>query len=169
MDTIVVPTDFSPHSEGALRFASSVASRIGGTLLIVHVAPAGPVPAAPPAGMPSPLATYPAGIDVDMEETSMEQERLTDQLNRVTPTVAGVKHEHLLLQGSPDAEIVKLSEDIGAFQIVMGSYGRTGLQRMLMGSTAESVVRQARCPVTIVKSREAPEEVPEPKLAYATT
>ena len=53
--------------------------------------------------------------------------------------------------GIPDAEIVMFATDQNADLIVMGSHGRTGISRLVMGSVAEAVMRRARCPVMVVK------------------
>ena len=55
------------------------------------------------------------------------------------------------LTGSPAAQILKLAEQERIDLIVMGSHGRTGLSKLLMGSVAEGVMRKAKCPVLIVK------------------
>lgn len=55
--------------------------------------------------------------------------------------------------GSPADEILQLAEEIGAHLILVGSHGRTGLKRMLMGSVSEKVVREAGCPVLVVRDR----------------
>lgn len=55
--------------------------------------------------------------------------------------------------GSPAAEILQLAEEVGAHLVLVGSHGRTGLKRMLMGSVSEKVVREARCPVLVVRER----------------
>lgn len=56
--------------------------------------------------------------------------------------------------GAPAAEILRLAEEVGAHLIVIGSHGRTGVKRMLMGSVSEKVVREARCPVLVARARE---------------
>ena len=60
-------------------------------------------------------------------------------------------------RGAAAEEIVRVAREIGCDLIVMGTHGRTGLERLLMGNTAESVVPEADCPVMIVK---APQDVP---------
>ncbi len=63
----------------------------------------------------------------------------------------GLEAEGRVVQGRPDEAIVKLAEDIGADLIVMGSHGRTGLSKILLGSVVERVIGQAACPVLVVK------------------
>lgn len=63
----------------------------------------------------------------------------------------GIKAEGKVVEGRPDEAIVKFAEDVGADLIVMGSHGRTGLSKILLGSVAERVIGQAACPVLVVK------------------
>jgi nucleotide-binding universal stress UspA family protein len=69
----------------------------------------------------------------------------------VVPPSDDIDHEHRSLKGSPAEAIVDCAKEVGADFIVMGTHGRTGLARVLMGSVAEAVVRQAPCPVVTVK------------------
>ena len=71
-----------------------------------------------------------------------------------SPEFEGLEVEDLIARGEPAAEIVRVAEERGAGLIVISSHGRTGLGRILFGSTAESVVRHARCPVLVVKPPE---------------
>jgi len=63
----------------------------------------------------------------------------------------GVEAEGKVMEGRPDEAIVKAAEDVGADLIVIGSHGRTGLIKVLLGSIAERVIGQAICPVLVVK------------------
>jgi nucleotide-binding universal stress UspA family protein len=64
---------------------------------------------------------------------------------------ATVEEAHLSIDERPDRTIVHLSEDIGVGLIVMGSRGRGGIRRALMGSVSDAVVRLAHCPVLVVR------------------
>ena len=142
-DKILFPTDFSPASEDALRWATALARDSGATLSIVHVE--------------EPPMAYGGGemyIALDEGETKGELRRL---LGNVVPTDHNVPFEHRLLVGDPATAIVEDAEKENADLIVMGTHGRAGLSRLLMGSVAEAVVRRARCPVLTVKH---PAEVP---------
>ena len=68
-------------------------------------------------------------------------------LNEVVPPCNDVVCEHRLVVGEPAAEIVRIARKEGVEMIVMGTHGRSGLSRLIMGSVAESVMRQAPCPV----------------------
>jgi nucleotide-binding universal stress UspA family protein len=67
---------------------------------------------------------------------------------------AGLEVEDVIARGEPAAEIVRAAEERGCGLIIISSHGRAGLGRILFGSTAESVVRHARCPVLVVKPPE---------------
>jgi nucleotide-binding universal stress UspA family protein len=88
----------------------------------------------------------------DTNETSLRK-----ALAAVVPTDPAVEHEHRLLYGDPASEIVRLAGEEQVDLIVMGTHGRTGLMRLLMGSVAEAVVRRAPCPVLTIRE---PHEVP---------
>jgi nucleotide-binding universal stress UspA family protein len=72
-------------------------------------------------------------------------------LHRLVPADPEVSFEHRLLSGEPAVEIARLAEEEGMGLIVMGTHGRTGFKRLLMGSVAEAVVRRAPCPVLTFK------------------
>ncbi len=133
---IVYATDFSPLSEVALQYATALARDTGATLLITHVEE-------------DPLA-YGAGEGfVALPEWTSEAIR--KRLEAVVPPDANVKYEHRLLLGNPAEMIVQLAEEEKADLVVLGTHGRSGLSRLLMGSVAEAVVREAPCPVLTVK------------------
>jgi len=142
-DKILFPTDFSPASEHALKWATSLARDSGATISIIHVE--------------EPPMAYGGGeMYVGFDDAATKDE-LRRVLVQVVPTDHNVAHEHKLLVGNPADAIVHEAEAEGADLIVMGTHGRTGLTRLLMGSVAEAVVRRAKCPVLTVKQ---PAEVP---------
>lgn len=138
---ILFPTDFSHLSDAALNHATALARDTGAMLLIVHVEE-------PPMAYGGGEMYY--GIP---EPDQAEVRRMTEA---VKPTDPSVKYEHRLVNGSPADEIVRLAEEEHVDMIVIGTHGRTGLKRLLMGSTAEAVMRTAKCPVFVFK---APEHV----------
>jgi nucleotide-binding universal stress UspA family protein len=137
--TIVVPTDFSPFANEALRIACSLARESGGKLILLHVAQR---PVVTVAGMPVPPPPPP----------TIDWSGLRAELDGAAAGIQGVTIESLAVEGEPAATIVDLARERGADLIVMGSHGRTGLSRLLMGSVAEHVVRKAACPVLTVKT-----------------
>lgn len=133
---IIFPTDFSRCGDAALRLATSLARDSGATLLIVHVE--------------EPPIAY-GGGEMYYGVPDPASEDLQRMLHEVVPTDPTVAFEHRLITGDPSTSIAKLADDEHADLIVMGTHGRTGLTRLLMGSVAEAVVRRAPCPVLTYK------------------
>lgn len=130
---ILFPTDFSEASEAAFQHAVALAQETGARLIIVHVEE-------PPLPYGESLATLPASVDQELQKRLMSIQPSED-----------VPCEHRLLIGDPASEIVRLAEAEKVDLIVMGTHGRTGLSRLIMGSVAEAVVRRASCPVYTIK------------------
>src|SRR5262245_54511729 len=133
---ILFPTDFSPASEEALRWATSLARDTGATMIIAHVEE-------------PPLAYGGGEMYVAADET--DRDELRRALVKIVPLDHNVPFEHKLLVGDPASAIVEAAETEDADIIVLGTHGRTGLTRLLMGSVAEAVVRRANCPVLTIK------------------
>ena len=138
--SILFPTDFSQHTDAALKYASALAAEAGATLHIVYVHDVRQVNAA----MGEPSALYAVAWDDQLHQAR-------ERLNRTLPTAATVNYTQHCLMGIPDAELVQYAEDNKIDLIVMASHGRTGISRLLMGSVAEAVMRRAPCPVLIVR------------------
>ena len=136
LKTILVSTDFSPSSDAALAMATALARDSGAKLLIVHVEEI-------------PLATGGAEYLYSVPEPATQE--LKKMLGEVLPKDPKVAYEHRLLAGDPAEAIVRTAEADGVDMIVIGTHGRTGLTRLLMGSVAEAIVRRAGCPVLTVK------------------
>ena len=135
--TIVVATDFSEGSKHALEYASTSAKTTGAKLLIAHVRS---IP-----DLEDGEGMLHAGVERDDDAAYLSR------LQSIKPDIDGVAFEHRLLRGNPAQQIIQLAKDENAALIVMGTHGRTGLMRLLMGSVAEEVVRQAPCPVLTIK------------------
>ncbi|MBM4067950.1 MAG: universal stress protein [Planctomycetes bacterium] len=139
--TILHPTDFSQHSEHAFQLACSLARDHGSRLIVLHtqerpvMAYAG-IAMAPPAPPPS----------------ADERQALKKQLRGMHCTDSAVRVEHLLVDGDPATAILEIAQEQKCDLIVLGTHGRTGLGRLLMGSVAEKVLREATCPVLTVKA-----------------
>ncbi len=142
--SVLLPTDFSECAGYALSYATSLAREAGARLICVHVVEP-VVPAVGYTGITEPLP---------MAEIS---EQLEDSAERELPKIAGceecegIEVEEAIVHGEAASEIVRVASERGVDLIVIASHGRTGLGRILFGSTAESVVRHARCPVLVVK------------------
>jgi nucleotide-binding universal stress UspA family protein len=83
------------------------------------------------------------------KDRALAQERL-EKCVRQTEGHANVGMHAIVVQGSPAREIIAFSRKGGFDMVVMGTHGRTGLRRVLMGSVAEAVVRGAQCPVLTI-------------------
>ena len=157
--SILFPTDFSHYNDAALEFASRLATESGAVLHIVHVDDLRDLNAA------MADSGYPYVLPTEIEDRSDIRERL----DQVVPSIADVQYRHHYVKGMPIAEIVKFAEREEVDLIVMASHGRTGLARLLMGSIAEGVLRQAPCPVLVVKqpaTENAPAGAAAPQLAH---
>lgn len=133
---ILVSTDFSANSETAMAMATVLARDTGAKLLIVHVEEI-------------PLAT--GGGEFLYTAAEPASHELRKMLAAVVPSDPKISFEHRLLAGDPAEAIVRTAEAEKADMIVIGTHGRTGLTRFLMGSVAEAIVRRATCPVLTVK------------------
>ena len=151
LNKILYPTDFSPAAEQAFDAAQRLARDSRSLLLIVHVAAPAQVPTPAGAVVP-PHAMANVAISEDTERT-MEQVR--EELGKIVPDDGNIRFEHRLLAGVAGLEIPRLAEEEQADLIVMGTHGRTGLTRLLMGSVAEAVVRRAPCPVLTLRQSPA--------------
>lgn len=142
--TILAPVDFSASSTKALEYALEMAKTLGAKVQILHVYP---------------LLSYALQDDVIPDDprfvADLEAElekQLAELKRRYEPR--GVPLETKLVPGVPYAEILRVAASIPADVIVIGTHGRTGLRRMLLGSVAERVVRGAEIPVLTVRSPE---------------
>ena len=135
--TVLFPTDLSDTSNLALQYAVDFAQASGGRLLIVHVQ--------------EPIHPLVGGELAYMPTLETDPEQLAATLQKIVPADPQLVYAHQLVQGDPATEIIKLAKAEHADLIVLGTHGRTGISRLLMGSTAEEVMRRAPCPVLAVK------------------
>lgn len=134
---VLVATDFSDDAALALNQARAYARMTGAGLLIVHVMQ-GPTPG--------------EGEGMLHEGAYADQSAsLAQQLKELAETVDDVPCQYQLLRGTPAAAILQLASEVPTSMIVLGTHGRSGMARVLMGSVAETVIRRATCPVMIVK------------------
>ena len=148
--TILLPTDFSECASYALSYATSLARQFGARIICVHVIEP-VVPAVGYTGIAEPLPV----ADIS--------EQLENSAERELPKIAeheecaGLDIEEVIVHGDSASEIVRVARERGVDLIVIASHGRTGLGRILFGSTAEAVVRHAPCPVLVVKKNDSTE------------
>ena len=148
--SILLPTDFSDCGNYALSYAASLARTFGASIICVHVIEP-MVSTVGYSGMTEPL---PIADITDQLEYSAERElpKLAER-----EEVAGLQVEEVIVHGEAASEIVRVAKERNVDLIVVSSHGRTGLGRILFGSTAEAVVRHASCPVLVVKPSQADE------------
>jgi len=139
---ILVAVDFSPHSEAALAMAIDLARRYDAAISVVHVYQPPHLP--PPDGY---LVMSPA----ELTDLLGQIERRLESVGRTTRE-AGIHHvETHLLHGNPAAEIARQARIGSNDLIVIGTHGRTGFKRLVLGSVAERVLHKAPCPVLAVR------------------
>ncbi len=141
---ICCPVDFSEASRAALREAAELARRFGAELVLLHVVePAGPAGSELAFAPPRARRGDAAGVS-PLAEWEAEAVK-----------VVGPRVESLELSGSPAEEIVRFAAEGGCDAVVLGTHGRTGFRRLVLGSVAAQVVRDAPCPVVVVPQRAA--------------
>jgi nucleotide-binding universal stress UspA family protein len=154
---ILLSTDGSSEAELAARTAVDLSQKTDSELHVIHVLDVAKVGLS--MAVLYPEATDSEGVNLpdpvleeDLERIAKQKgkEVLDAEVQRVRSDGGTVAHSHLMM-GVVEREIVHLAEDLGAGLIVMGSRGRRGMRRALMGSVSDSVVRHAHCPVMVVR------------------
>ncbi len=138
--TILVPTDFSTSAASAFKYALALAKSFSARLIIVHVME---------------RSVYSMDFAMTHPDFGPEVKRRTAELLRAWVEHAraeNIEAESALVAGIPFTEICNEAKRRGVDLLVMGTHGRTGLAHLMLGSTAERVVRLALCPVLTVKA-----------------
>ncbi|NOT53670.1 MAG: universal stress protein [Deltaproteobacteria bacterium] len=141
--TILVPTDFSEYADHALTWALQMATDSQAKIVLLHAA----VPISPFA--------FPDSVYLP-ELRRVEEQMLADAEKRMAECVKKLGSNTVVVEtrvvvGAPVTAICQAVSREQADLIIMGSHGRTGLAHVLLGSIAERVVRQASCPVLVVR------------------
>ena len=144
---ILCPIDFSKHSAAALRAAGGVAKAFGSEVIVLHA----------------------QRLEAPVYFTVAQAQALKAQLRRSTHAArkyvsgfaennlaAGVRHSVMLVEDAPVSAVLRALRDSRAALLVMGTHGRSGLERIRLGSVTESVLRQVKVPVLTVGPRIKP-------------
>lgn len=140
---IVVGTDFNELATAALRFSAAIAAGSRAELVAVYADLFEPPPAFF-SGQVKPI--------VDAIETSKKKtrEELESYIRKNVPP--GVAWRAIVAEGLPGSKVAEIADEEGADFIAVGTHGRGGLQRLMMGSVAETIIREAHVPVLTVRS-----------------
>ena len=141
--SILVPMDFSASSAHALKYAASLATQLGAKITLLNVVQ--------PVATPD-FSTYPLMMDNGkvIGQIKRELERVPDSQGVDSTLIEKV----MVRNGIPFREITLAAESLKADLIILSTHGYTGLKHVLLGSTAERVVRHSKCPVLVVRSLE---------------
>ena len=142
INTILCPVDFSDASINAVRYAKEFAAGMGASIYLLNVVE--------PRPMAVDITLNYVPLEEDLEKAAGEDLALI--LHELKS--GGLNAECAVEIGSPSDVILDTIGRLNANLVIMGSHGKKGLSRLIMGSVAETVVRKANCPVLIVKSEE---------------
>ncbi len=141
-ESILLATDFSPASRPAVREALGLAGATGAPLVIAHV-------------LEEPIPFSPEGYvlprvydELAQAVRAQAQKKMQALLGHARK--AGVQASGLLLRGAPHEAIVRAARTHGAGRIVVGTHGRSGVSRLILGSVAAKVIAAATCPTLVV-------------------
>ena len=141
---ILVPTDGSEYTKMAIDKAVELAKAVGGSITAIYVIDHtvfGNIP------MDSSVTSVYDMMEKEGREATAYVRQLCEQ--------NGIESKEMIVEGAPVKAIVSASSDFDV--IVMGTLGRTGFAKLMMGSVAERVVRYAKCPVMVVRAIESDE------------
>jgi nucleotide-binding universal stress UspA family protein len=146
---ILYTTDFSSYSNQAYFHAIALAENHGASLTVLYV--------------------YTPTGGISRAAADEDRQHWRDQLEQIRPMDPTIPVHHVFLEGDPAGEIVRYAADASIDLIVMGTHGRTGLERLLLGSVAEKVMRDAPCSVLVVKLPKGLPVTEKPDVALATS
>lgn len=154
---ILCPVDFSDHSRRALDHAIAIARWYESTVTVLRVFSAAPVAAFGP----GPVVLEPIVLtSVDRDQLLADTKAFAE-----TESAPGITIEALVREGNAAEEILEQATSMKADLLVIGTHGRSGFERLVLGSVAEKVLRKANCPVMTVPKR-LPDAVPAGPVLY---
>ncbi|MDD2339338.1 MAG: universal stress protein [Methanosarcina sp.] len=141
---IVIATDGSENSQRAISCGIEIAKLSGATVHALYVV-----------DTPSIISeTWTAGKELVHELIISEGKKVLSRVKKITED-SGVEVKEVLLEGHPSEEIINFAENNNMDLIVMGTLGKTGIEKFLMGSVAENVVRNSKIPVMVVRNEKS--------------
>lgn len=140
--TIIHPTDFSEEAELAEQQAARMARSLGAELMLFHVSVETPLYGETAFGIPDVKRVYEG-------QARWAEQRLAARAETLSKD--GVPTRWLRRVGIPHEAICDVAREVGAAYIVMGTHGRSGVARFMLGSVADRVIRTAPCPVLTVR------------------
>jgi nucleotide-binding universal stress UspA family protein len=146
LKNVLVPTDFTDHSERAALYAVELAKRFSAQIHCIHVSDV-------PADLLATSAYYVTGPSEQFVDQIREESR-KGLASFVAKNFPDVDVKPVFLEGRPFIEIIRYAREQRIDLIVIATHGRSGIQHVLFGSVAEKVVRKAPCPVLVVKRDE---------------
>ena len=146
-DRVLVPIDFSEHSKRVISYATRTASRHNSTVYLLHVFQIPDYVVTPYARQRLNSAAVHLQLNAAEQDARENLDALAQELSN-----RGIKVQAYLRVGYPFDEIVLMANHFHVDLIIIGSHGRSGFSRLLVGSTAERVVEHAPCPVLVVKA-----------------
>lgn len=140
--SILCPVDFSDASKNAYRYAFEFAKSMGSKMILLNV-----------------IEPRPIAADMSLNYIPLEEDLAAAAREDFAPLVSDAQAKGIdvsadVMIGMPAETILQQIADLDVSLLIMGSHGKTGLSRLLMGSVAEAVVRKAQIPVLIVKANE---------------
>jgi len=151
-EIILVPVDFSGHSEEALIYAAMIAESLRATLIVLHVIH-------DPAEMPGYYSRLIEQKHLERIDDAAEQafHEFASRIMASNPASNTLREaSFFMVVGLPVARILEVAKALDPLMVIMGSHGRTGLDKLIIGSKATQVVQLCPSPVTIVKTRVQP-------------
>jgi nucleotide-binding universal stress UspA family protein len=143
---IVIATDGSENSQRAISYGIEIAKLSGATVHALYVLDTSSFSSIP----------MDAGWEAMYEILKTEGGKAVSEVKE-RGEASGIEVREVLLEGHPSSEIIEFAENNNADLIVMGTLGKTGLDRFLMGSVAEKVVRGSKVPVMVVRGESTAE------------
>ena len=144
LQNILIGTDFSPWSEAALRCAAALAKRFQARLFVVH------------AIADSMYANVPPELLAEAKTRTIADARR--KLEEISSRFSGLQTQIILEQGPPSEVLLRLAEAKSIELLVVGTQGHASIKRFLLGSFAEKLARQSRCPVLVTPESSLPVE-----------